>query len=133
MCTRFDTQVSGLTPEQLRHVIGVQGNLWTEHVRTEERAEWMTWPRAAAVAELGWSPLERRDYADFRSRVAAATTWYRKVGLHPATSEFDVPEPVPDAVRRSQQLELCSDKLVLSSRGRRAACAALARVSWSTS
>ena len=110
----FDTQVSGLTPEQLRHVIGVQGNLWTEHVRTEERAEWMTWPRAAAVAELGWSPLERRDYADFRSRVTAATTWYRKVGLHPATSEFDVPEPVPDAVRRSQQLELCSDKLVLN-------------------
>ena len=79
----FDTQVSGLTPEQLRHVIGVQGNLWTEHVRTEERAEWMTWPRAAAVAELGWSPLERRDYADFRSRVAAATKWYRKVGLAP--------------------------------------------------
>ena len=110
----FDTEVAGLTPEQLRHVIGVQGNVWTEHIRTEERVEWMTWPRAAAVAELGWSPLERRDFADFRSRVAAATTWYRKVGLRSATSEFDTAEPVDNSVRRSQQLELCSNKLVLN-------------------
>lgn len=95
-------------------MIGVQGNVWTEHIRTEERAEWMTWPRAAAVAELGWSPLERRDYTDFRSRVQAAMKWYPKVGLQQATSEFDASEALVDHVRHSQQLELCSDKLVLN-------------------
>jgi hexosaminidase len=106
--------VDGLTPEQLEHVIGVQGNVWTEHIRTEERAEWMTWPRAAAVAELGWSPRESRNYPDFRSRVQTALKWYPKVGLRPATSEFDASEIVADHVRHSQQLELCSDKLVLN-------------------
>jgi hexosaminidase len=110
----FDTQVAGLAPEQLEHVIGVQGNIWTEHIRTEDRTEWMTWPRAAAVAELGWSPLERRDYTDFRSRVQAALKWYPKVGLQSATSEFDPPEAISDYARHSQQLELCSDKLVLN-------------------
>jgi hexosaminidase len=110
----FDTRVSGLTEEQLRHVIGVQGNVWTEHIRTEERVEWMTWPRAAAVAELGWTPTVRRDYADFRKRVEAALPWYRAVGLRAATTEFEMPSAAAVTVRRSQELELCSDKLVLN-------------------
>jgi hexosaminidase len=110
----FDTQVAGLAPVELEHVIGVQGNVWTEHIRTEERVEWMTWPRAAAVAELGWSPLERRDYTDFRSRLQAAMSWYPKVGLQPATSEFEASRGRADQARYSQQLELCSDKLVLN-------------------
>jgi hexosaminidase len=110
----FDTRVSGLTDEQLRHLIGVQGNVWTEHVRTEERVEWMTWPRAAAVAELGWTAPARRDYADFQSRVGAALRWYSTVGLRAATSAFEPAPPPPTTVRRSQELELCSDKLVLN-------------------
>jgi len=38
------------------HVLGLQANLWTEHVRTEERAAYMTWPRAAALAEVVGRP-----------------------------------------------------------------------------
>ena len=110
----FDTRVAGLTEEQLRHLIGVQGNVWAEHIRTEERVEWMTWPRAAAVAELGWTPATQRNYDDFRARVMAAQPWYRAVGIRAATSEFETPPPPPANVRRSQELELCSDKLVLN-------------------
>lgn len=110
----FDTRVAGLTEEQLRHLIGVQGNVWAEHIRTEERVEWMTWPRAAAVAELGWTPASRRDYEDFRARVVAAQPWYRALGIRAATSEFETPAPPVANVRRSQELELCSDKLVLN-------------------
>jgi hexosaminidase len=110
----FDTRVSGLSDEQRRHLVGVQGNVWTEHVRTEERVEWMAWPRAAAVAELGWTAPGRRDYADFRSRVATALRWYRAVGLRAATTEFEAPPQASPGVRHSQELELCSDKLVLN-------------------
>ena len=73
----------------------------------------MTWPRAAAVAELGWSPRQRIDYGDFRSRLSLATGWYRKLGLRYATTEFEAPESMPDDVRTSQQLETCSDKGVV--------------------
>ena len=97
--------VSGLTAEQLAHVVGVQGNVWTEHVRTEPRAEWMTWPRAAAVAELGWSAPEHRDYADFRSRLrrceAVVPTRWACV-TRPTRSSFR--PPVSPVVRRSQEL-----------------------------
>ena len=60
-----------LTPEQGRHVLGVQGNLWTEYIATPERAEYMSWPRACALAEAGWSPAEAREWGDFRRRLAA--------------------------------------------------------------
>jgi hexosaminidase len=59
-----------LTPEQGKRVLGVQGNLWTEYIATPERAEYMTWPRACALAEAGWSPAASREWGDFRARLA---------------------------------------------------------------
>jgi hexosaminidase len=110
----FDTRVSGLTEQQLTHLLGVQGNVWAEHIRTEERLEWMSWPRAAAVAEPGWTPTARRNYEDFHARVDAARSWYGAVGLRAANSDF-VAVPAPSAsVRHSQELKTCTDKLVIS-------------------
>lgn len=56
----FDPAPAALTDAQRQHVIGVQANLWTEHVRTEDRAEYMIFPRAAALAEVGWSGRPHR-------------------------------------------------------------------------
>ena len=67
---RFDP-LPGSLRDNARYVLGVQANLWTEHVRTEARATYMTWPRALAVAELGWSRASRRDWGDFVARLAA--------------------------------------------------------------
>jgi hexosaminidase len=54
-----------------RHVLGLQGNLWTEYVPTPEHAEYMTWPRACALAEVAWSPLAGRSWDDFSRRLPA--------------------------------------------------------------
>jgi len=59
-----------LSAEQRRHIIGVQANLWTEYVFDFDHVQYMTWPRAAALAEIAWSPAER-DWPDFRRRLAA--------------------------------------------------------------
>ena len=58
-----------LTPDQARHILGVQGNLWTEYIKTPEKAEYMVFPRAIALAEVAWSPQERRNYDDFLDRM----------------------------------------------------------------
>ena len=71
---RFDPLPGNLrdhTHDNAGYVLGVQANLWTEHVRTEQRATYMTWPRALAVAELGWSPAARRAWDHFAARLAA--------------------------------------------------------------
>ena len=67
----FDPVPAALTAEQAEHILGVQGNLWTEYVADMEHAEYMIWPRAAAIAELGWSSPEGRDFANFRRRAQA--------------------------------------------------------------
>lgn len=50
------------------YVLGGQANLWTEQVYNIRQAEYMTWPRAFAVAESVWSPKERKDWDKFVSK-----------------------------------------------------------------
>jgi len=52
-----------------KYIKGGQGNLWTEQVYTFRQAEYMTWPRAFAIAECTWSPKEKKNWNDFVSRV----------------------------------------------------------------
>lgn len=77
----FDPLPAALTPEERRHLLGVQVNLWTEHVRTTAYADRMLWPRAAALAELGWTPAAKRDWAGFSARLPAEFARYRALGL----------------------------------------------------
>lgn len=60
----FDAGLGALDPKQRAHILGLQVNLWTEHVRTPEYATLMLWPRAAILAELAWSG-KRRNWKEF--------------------------------------------------------------------
>jgi hexosaminidase len=78
--------VKELSPEQASHILGVQANLWTEYVPNFESVQYMTWPRAAAIAEVGWSAASPRDFNDFKrrikvdeSRLDACQTDYRPI------------------------------------------------------
>lgn len=67
----YEPVPSELTSEEARHVLGVQGNIWTEYMQDIRHVEYMAWPRAAAIAEIGWSQAEAKDFAEFRRRVKA--------------------------------------------------------------
>jgi hexosaminidase len=86
----FDPAPAKLTHKERRHILGLQGNLWTEHVRTEDRVQAMAFPRAAAVAEVGWSPRARRNWADFAARLPAEFDRYRMLGLKADTAALEV-------------------------------------------
>lgn len=64
------------------HVLGVQANLWTEYIPTPEQAEYMYYPRAFALAEVAWSPVEGRDYDEFRQRALWRTARAREAGYN---------------------------------------------------
>lgn len=55
-------------------VMGVQGNLWTEYIKTEDYAEYMLYPRALAIAEIGWSGHDR-SYEELSQAVVAQYPW----------------------------------------------------------
>lgn len=51
-----------------KHILGGQGNLWSEQVPTFRHAEYMTWPRGWALAEVFWSPAESKNWPEFVKR-----------------------------------------------------------------
>ena len=51
------------------HIIGVQGQLWTEYMPTPQQLFYMAFPRLAALAEVGWTYRDRGEFADFRRRL----------------------------------------------------------------
>jgi hexosaminidase len=59
-----------LTDAEARHVLGSQGQVWTEYIPDPKRVEYMAFPRACALAEVLWTPQGERDFAAFTTRLA---------------------------------------------------------------
>ena len=58
-----------LTAEQAKYILGGQGNVWTEYMKTSDQVEYMALPRMSALSEVLWSPKEKRNYQSFLSRI----------------------------------------------------------------
>jgi hexosaminidase len=52
-----------------KHVLGAQGQLWTEYMPSPRQVEYQAFPRMSALAEVVWSPKDRKDYAGFLERL----------------------------------------------------------------
>lgn len=63
------------------HLLGVQANLWAEYIPTDKHAEYMYYPRALAIAEIGWATPEK-DYSDFRRRSLRLNTRLDSMGYN---------------------------------------------------
>jgi hexosaminidase len=86
---RFAPVPSELTAAERRRVLGAQVNAWTEHMRLPERIEHQAFPRAAALAEVTWSPETALDWESFRARLGAQFARYRQLGIRHADSAFE--------------------------------------------
>jgi hexosaminidase len=60
-----------LDAKAARHVLGAQGQIWTEYIKGPKQVEYMAFPRAAALAEVLWTPAARKDFANFTERLRA--------------------------------------------------------------
>lgn len=58
-----------LSKEQTKHILGCQGNLWTEYIPNMRQAEYMAYPRACALGEVNWSTEESKSYDGFLARL----------------------------------------------------------------
>jgi len=58
-----------LSPDEGKYVLGAQANLWTEYISNPAKAEYMLFPRLAALSEVLWSPKESRNWGDFQKRL----------------------------------------------------------------
>jgi len=92
----FDPAPAQLTPDERRHILGVQANVWTEHMQTDTRMEAMAFPRAVALAERGWSPEGVAGWDDFARRLPAEMVRLKILGVAANTVPFE-PEPTLSA------------------------------------
>jgi hexosaminidase len=58
-----------LDAAEAKRVLGAQGQLWAEYMPNTRHIEYMAFPRAAALAEVLWSPQQARDYTAFLARL----------------------------------------------------------------
>lgn len=82
--------VDSLTEEEGKHILGVQANTWTEYIKTADHLEYMMFPRALAVAEIGWTPQELRDWQDFKPRMNRHIPRLQAKGIRPFTLSDDI-------------------------------------------
>ena len=88
-----------LDEEVGKYISGVQANLWAEFIVEDDHYEHMLWPRAIALAEVGWSLPERRNYADFRRRAVAIVDRMIEEGYKPFDLKNEIgnrPESLTD-------------------------------------
>ena len=78
----FNPVDPSITQQELKHLLGVQANLWTEYVPTPEHAEYMYYPRTFALAETGWSRAEDKNYEKFRPRAVELCNILQKLGYN---------------------------------------------------
>ena len=99
----FEPVPAALDAQQATHILGVQANIWTEHMRSFARVQHAAFPRIAALAETAWSPKAARRYDDFLQRLPAMLPRWRAQGIAYAQTPF---QPLVDVQPGASQATL---------------------------
>ncbi|WP_194852086.1 beta-N-acetylhexosaminidase [Nonlabens antarcticus] len=86
-----------LSKAEATHILGPQGNLWTEYVTSEKQVEYQVFPRMIAMSEVAWSPQETRNYEDFIGRLEGFHNRLDMLDINYANHLFEVKGAFTDA------------------------------------
>ncbi|MDQ6612406.1 MAG: beta-N-acetylhexosaminidase, partial [Gemmatimonadota bacterium] len=67
----FEPVPAALNASEAKHILGAQAQVWTEYIPDPKHVEYMLFPRMAALAEVVWTPVGRRNYENFMQRLHA--------------------------------------------------------------
>lgn len=71
-----------LSAEEAKHIKGLQANMWSEYMATEAHTEYMAFPRAAALAEVGWTEVGKKNFDSFYKRLLSIEKHYDVWGIN---------------------------------------------------
>lgn len=94
-----------LSTKEAELILGVQGNVWTEHIPTPEHYEYMIYPRILALAEIGWSPSEVKKWDNFHTRALQAVNILREQGYNPFPLEKEIGDK-PESYQKVNHLAI---------------------------
>ena len=107
----FDPVPPELSKSERKHVLGAQGNLWTEYVQTPDRAQYRVLPRMSALSEVLWSGPGKNTYEDFYRRLHSLKRRFDNLGWTHAPGSYDVTITVdPNSSKNEHKISLISEK-----------------------
>jgi len=84
----FEPTPDTLTEAEAKHILGTQANLWAEFIPDPAKSEYMTYPRIAAIAEVGWTAKSLRAWDDFAQRLETQMARYERRGTNASRAAF---------------------------------------------
>ncbi len=76
--------------DKIQHIKGLQCNLWTEYIQSREQLDYMAYPRACAIAEVGWSSKPKRNFSDFVNRLESHLQNLKQYGVNYSHNHYDI-------------------------------------------
>ena len=89
----FEPMPTNVPPELQSHILGAQGNLWTERIPNFRHVEYMTFPRACALAEVTWSAKDARNWDDFMRRLQVHVRRLDELNINYRHGALETQEP----------------------------------------
>ena len=86
----FNPIPDALTAEEAKYVLGAQGNVWTEYMKTSDKVEYMVYPRMMALSEVVWSAPDNKDFKDFKKRLLFFMKRLDHLGVNYANHLFEL-------------------------------------------
>lgn len=87
---QYDPIPPVLTPEQAKHILGAQACAWAEYMEDPKKVEYMVFPRLSALAEIVWTPNEKKNWSDFKMRMTKQFKRYDMRGINYAKIPLDI-------------------------------------------
>lgn len=84
----FNPYPNGVNGRTKNYLLGGQANLWSEYILTPDHADYMLWPRACAMAEVLWSPYDKKNANDFLKRLNTHVYKLKAEGINVSFSHY---------------------------------------------
>ncbi len=79
-----------LNKKEAKHILGAQGNVWTEYMPTPEKVEYMVLPRMAALAEVDWTDPDKKSWKSFQRRINNHFKRYKAFGWNYCPGTYNI-------------------------------------------
>ena len=79
-----------LNAKEALFIKGVQANIWSEFIHSPEKVEYMSFPRVAALAEVGWTDPKLKNWEDFKRRMVMQYKRYENAGINYSKTAMNV-------------------------------------------
>lgn len=106
----YEPVPSVLNSVEASFIMGAQANVWTEFMPNPQHVEYMIFPRLAALSEVLWSPVEKKNWESFSRRLKNQLNRYEKLGINYSRSAFQVNfKPVVNLPGKQLEIELVTE------------------------